>query len=200
MNRNTVLGIVGGSLLLIFLFFACGAVGGVSAYNNLIDRQEVHAQAEGDFDATVDTMTPLIQGVLSVMDDTFAAETGLQTEVAALRTLGQDYETAVSEGNPDEIIAAANGFNLAFNAVAEATPTTDFGELGIATQRQIEVAFNQMKTALQDVNETGRRYNTYRRRLIMPVIVGGIGGFPERYEEYQGVNNLPTSFDQFQDR
>mgnify|MGYP002626566505 CR=1 FL=1 len=94
--------------------------------------------------------------------------------------LGQDYETAVAQGSPDEIIAAANGFNLAFNAVAEATPTTNFSDLGIATQREVEVAFNQMKTALSDVNEAGRRYNTYRRRLVMPVIMGGIGGFPER--------------------
>jgi hypothetical protein len=197
MSRNAVLALVIGGLVFACLLASCGSI---SAYNNLIGLQETRAQAEGDFDATVDLMTPLIEGVLSVMDDTFAAETQLQTEVAALRTQGQAYLDAVARDDPGEIIAAANGFNLSFQAVAEATPTTNFADLGIATQREIEVSFNQMLTALKDVNETGRRYNTYRRSLIFPAIIGGIAGFPARYEEYEGVNNLPTSFDQFQDR
>lgn len=190
MNKTLVI------ILIIVAILACVVFGflsrGISVYNEFVLRQNQIGEAKSNFDVAVTFMTQKIEAVYKIMQSAFDAETLLQTGIAEKRS---GYQEAVEGGNPAEIAEAAAAFAINFNAVAENPPVTGFADLATGTQREVAEAYNQLTTALVDVNTVTRRYNEYRQKLVLPKIVGGIGGFPESYEYYETTKEIPQSFE-----
>lgn len=185
-------------LLVVAVLLACTGLGVVSsvqsAQRQLLDLKNARSEANGNFDAAKTTIGAKIETLAGLVNATFKAETNLQVQVAAKRAA---FTQATASGDPGKVVEAAGAFGLQIKAVAEATPNSGFADLSKGAMREFAEAFNQLNTALTDINAATRNYNTYRQSLFMPLFVGNMFGYPAEYEFYKTDATLPKPNDLF---
>lgn len=176
--------------LLVVGVISCGVITSAqSAQQQLLSRKNAHGEALGNFDAAKVTIGAKIETLASLVNATFAAETNVQVQIAEKRAA---FGAAVNSGDPGKIVDSAAAFGIQIRAVAEATPNTGFADMAKGAMREFAEAFNQLNTALTDINAASRQYNQYRQSLFMPLIVGNLFGYPEEYAFYTSSVELPN--------
>lgn len=185
MQRNTVLVVLGAVALIVCcaLIFLISSVQGTQGA--LLLKQQTVGRGEAQYGGALDIVTQKIVGAFDLADRQIAHEDRAYQALADAR---KAYEDAVAGGTPPEQVQAAQGFSLAFRAVAEDNPEFASAAVVQDAMNAMEEAVNEVFTAFQDWQDAVLDYNQYRGRLFMPLIVGNMLGFPRSFDYYEGVS------------
>jgi len=188
-------GIGCGVLLVLVLLIALILVAKyVSVWNTLNANYQAVNGARSKYSAALSTCTEKIKGVWAITNQYMDHESKTFKAVAEARS-GYDaatraFEQALKQGKgTKELTQAGTGVvqaALAFRIQIEAYPQLRAVEASQENIRNMEVATNEIKTALDDWVTTIKSYNTYRGSF-WPNLVGGLmGRFPASIEYYEG--------------
>jgi len=166
----------------------------VSVWNTLNANYQAVNGARSKYSAALSTCTEKIKGVWAITNQYMDHESKTFKAVAEARS-GYDaatraFEQALKQGKgTKELTQAGTGVvqaALAFRIQIEAYPQLRAVEASQENIRNMEVATNEIKTALDDWVTTIKSYNTYRGSF-WPNLVGGLmGRFPASIEYYEG--------------
>ena len=184
-TTNKIL-VVLGSIAVILLCAGFGLVGSLqSTQVSLLQKQQMVGRGEAQYGGALDIVTQKIVGAFDLADRQIAHE---DRAYQALSEARQSYENAAASGTPPEQVQAAQGFSLAFQALAEDNPEFASAAVVQDAMNTMEEAVNEVFTAFQDWQDAVLDYNQYRGQLFMPLIAGNALGFPRSFEYYEGVN------------
>lgn len=175
-----------GAIALILLCAGCGLVGSFqSTQITLLDLQQKEQRGDSQYHGALDIVTQKIIGAFDLADRQIAHEDRAYQLLSEAR---QNYENAAATGTPPEQVQAAQGFSLAFQALAEDNPEFASAAVVQDAMNTMEEAVNEVFTAFQDWQDAVLNYNRYRGQLFMPLFVGNTLGFPRAFDYYEGVN------------
>lgn len=185
MNSNNRIWIVLGVIALAVVCVACGLISGFqSTQVTLLNNQQAVQRGQAQYEGALDIVTQKITGAFALADKQIAHEDRVYMALAEAR---KQYDNSLQNGTPADQVQAAQGFNLAFQALAEDNPEFASAEVTQDAMNSMEEAINEVFTAFQDSQDAVLVYNSYRGRLFFPLIVGDLLGFPRSFEYYEGI-------------
>lgn len=170
--------------LLIFCFGCVPLATFGATQGNLNTLQQVVLSTQAKYEGAKTIVAQKIDGAFNLADRQIAHEDRAYKALADAR---KAFNDATAAGNDPEIVRTAGAFNLQFKAIAESNPAFASGPVVQQAMNTMEEAVNEIFTAFRDNQTAVQAYNTYRRSLYLPVIVGNILGYPESYKYYQGT-------------
>jgi LemA protein len=163
-------------------------------WNRLNSNYQAVEEARSKYGAALDVCTEKIKGVWTITNQYMDHESKTFQAVAQARA-GYDaatkaFETAMNQGKGTreltqagtEVVQAA----LAFRIQVEAYPQLRAVETSTENIRNMEVATNEIKTALDDWVTTIKDYNTYRGSFVPNLIGSSMKRFPAQIDYYEG--------------
>ncbi|MFP4498853.1 MAG: LemA family protein [Vulcanimicrobiota bacterium] len=192
-NKKRKAWLIVGVILGLFLLIAGSTF--VSVWNNLNRKYQAVQGARSHYSAALNTSTQKIKGVWEIAQQYLEHESETFLEISMARSNYQqaveEYEQAKQEG-ADARKMTTTGANalkaaLAFQVQVEAYPQLQSADVARDNIRNMEVAVNEVKTALDDWIYAIRDYNTYRG-MFVPSMLGAFMGnqFPGQMEYYEG--------------
>ncbi|HEY3416317.1 MAG TPA: LemA family protein [Armatimonadota bacterium] len=181
-----------GVLIVLLLLILGGSY--VSVYNNLNTKYQIVNGARSRYSSALNLCSQKIEGVWEIANQYLKHESETFTRVAEARSgyqaAAQAYQAALKNGTDTRTLTEAGSgavqAALAFRIQVEAYPQLRGAETSQENIRNMEVATNEIKTALDDWITTIRDYNTYRGSF-WPNLVGSlIGKFPAQIDYYEG--------------
>jgi len=166
----------------------------VDVWNRLNRNYQAVEGAKSRYSAALSTCTEKIKGVWEVANQYMRHESETFKAVAQARSgygaAADAFQKAASEGKSIEeltrtgtdVVRAA----LAFRIQVEAYPQLRAVETSQENMRNMEVAINEIKTALDDWVTSIKDYNTYRGSAWASIVGGFMKKFPSKIEYYQG--------------
>lgn len=177
-----VLLVLGGLLVVLFLFAACVGSAAVGAYNEAVKKQSdslaAWAQVENQYQRRADLIPNLVEvvkGYASHERETLTAVTEARASVGRItldpsKATPEDFERWQSAQG--QLGAALS--RLLF--VTENYPNLKANENFIGLQAQLEGTENRISVERRRYNETVNVYNIYIRSFPNNVILGMVGG------------------------
>jgi len=180
------------ALGVIALVCCCGlgilAISVQSTQQSLLAKQQAVQRGKAGYVGAVEIVGQKITGTWMILDKYLDHEGKIYKDLANAR---RQYDEAVATGTPLDQVKAAGGFNVQVQALAESNPQIASALLAQQTSNALEEAVNEMFTQFQDWQDAVYDYNSYRGRLFAPSIVGGMLGFPQSYEYWEGAAVAP---------
>lgn len=174
-------------ILVILVVIGCTACA-IAAYivqstqYKLLNLQQGVELADAVYGGSLDIVAQKITGTMSILDDYLDHESEIYQTLAEAR---KRFDEAAVGGSPVDQLAAAREFQLRIDALMEDNPEIASAPLAQQTSNALEEAVNEIFMAFQDWMDAIKDYNTYRRRLYAPSILGNWLGFPDSYEYYE---------------
>jgi LemA protein len=166
----------------------------VGVWNRLNRNYQAVEGANSRYSAALNTCTEKIKGVWEIANQYLKHESETFKAVAEARSgysaAVDAFQKAASETKGIEELTRtgtdAVRAALAFRIQVEAYPQLRAVETSQENMRNMEVAINEIKTALDDWVTTIRDYNTYRGSAWPSIIGSFMRKFPSEIKYYQG--------------
>jgi hypothetical protein len=179
-------------VLVLLVIIAFGSY--VSVYNGLNAKYQAVNGARSHYSSALNVCSEKIQGVWEIANQYMKHESATFTRVAEARSGYQaavkSYEAALQSGKGTRALTEAGTgavqAALAFRIQVEAYPQLRAAETSQENIRNMEVATNEIKTALDDWITTIRDYDTYRGSFWPSLIGSRIAKFPAQIDYYEG--------------
>ncbi len=186
-----------GLVILIWVIVVVAVVvvsSAVGVWNRLNRNYQAVEGAKSRYSAALNTCTEKIKGVWEIANQYLKHESETFKAVAEARSgysaAVDAFQKAASEAKGIEELtrtgADAVRAALAFRIQVEAYPQLRAVETSQENMRNMEVAINEIKTALDDWVTTIRDYNTYRGSAWPSIIGSFMRKFPSEIKYYQG--------------
>ncbi len=188
--------LIGIAVLVLVIGIAAILIGSsaVDVWNRLNRNYQIVEGAKSRYSAALATCTEKIKGVWEIANQYMKHESETFKAVAEARSgysaAAEAFEKAASEGKGTQeltrtgadVVRAA----LAFRIQVEAYPQLRAVETSQENMRNMEVAINEIKTALDDWVTAIRDYNTYRGSAWASIVGNFMKKFPSEIKYYQG--------------
>jgi LemA protein len=166
----------------------------VGVWNRLNRNYQAVEGAKSRYSAALNTCTEKIKGVWEIANQYMKHESETFKAVAEARSgygsAAEAFEKAAGEAKGTEELTRAGAdavrAALAFRIQVEAYPQLRAAETSQENMRNMEVAINEIKTALDDWVTTIKDYNTYRGSAWASIIGSFMRKFPSEIKYYQG--------------
>ncbi|SYZ73423.1 hypothetical protein TRIP_C21541 [Candidatus Zixiibacteriota bacterium] len=183
--------------IVVVLIIIAGAIitfSVVGVWNNLNRNYQAVEGAKSHYSAALNTCTEKIKGVWDIADQYMAHESETFKAVAEARSgykaAADAYEKALSEGKDTEDLTKTGAevvrTAMAFRIQVEAYPQLQAVQTSQENMRNMEVAVNEIKTALDDWVTAIKDYNTYRGSAWASIVGGFMKKFPTDIKYYEG--------------
>lgn len=188
-----------GGLLLFLIIIGGGILWGVSAYNNLVSKQETVEQAVGDVQAAYQKRADQIPNVAVTAKKYADYEIEAYTNIVEARAKAtattidmsnlDDKQLANYQKVQDELMKTMRA-NL--NVIVERYPDLKANTLYLNLQSSIESCENLIATERRNFNDKAKDYNQFLRRFPNN-IVAGIFNFEKMpyFQASEGAENAP---------
>lgn len=188
--------LLGFGIIVVVIIVAAVIIGSsaVGVWNKLNSNFQMVEGAKSHYSAALNTCTEKIKGVWDIADQYMAHESETFKAVAEARSgykaAADAYEKAVSEGKNSEDLTKTGAevvrTAMAFRIQVEAYPQLQAVQTSQENMRNMEVAVNEIKTALDDWVTAIKDYNTYRGSAWASIVGAFMKKFPGDIKYYEG--------------
>lgn len=172
------------STLIIGAVLVILVIMGISTNNSLVAHEENMFASEAIYGGALDNVTQKIVGDYAIYERFLSHESEIFGALAAAR---DNYNEALSSGDPAQQVEAARLFNMTVQAIAEDTPEIQGQQVAIDAMNGLEEAVNEIVTKFDDWQDNVRDYNRARRSFPNSLFAGFMG-FEGSYDYYTARN------------